>query len=384
MPIAITDTHRELESVARSFLENAEARAEARALLDAPDEELPAFWDDLVDLGWLGLHLPEDVGGSGYGLPELVVVLQELGRAVAPGPFLPDRAGVGGDRDRGHRRAAGRAPALPTAPADALGLERPAALRRVGDGGSCSAPASPTCSCSSPATTSSWSIATRAGVTVDGGRQPRPDPPQRRGALRPRGRARRSACCAARHAPRSTSHACSYRPRPPVARRSASTAPPSTPRSAQQFGRVIAMFQAVKHHCANMLVASELATAAVWDAARAAASGGDQFSLAAAVAAVQAIPAFLHNAQLNIQVHGGIGFTWEHDGHMLLRRAATLVALFDSDAAARGGHRAAAGGHARASSASTSRPKPRSCGRRPAPSPEEIAALDAARAAHAS
>ena len=54
-----------------------------------PTEELPKFWDELAELGWLGLHLPEDVGGSGYGLPELVVVLQELGRAVAPGPFLP-------------------------------------------------------------------------------------------------------------------------------------------------------------------------------------------------------------------------------------------------------------------------------------------------------
>ena len=103
----------------------------------------------------------------------------------------------------------------------------------------------------------------------------------------------------------------------------------------QQFGRPIAMFQAVKHHCANMLVASELGTAAVWDAARAAEGGGDQFALAAAVAAVQSLPAFLRNAQLNIQVHGGIGFTWEHDGHMLLRRAATLVALFDAEAAAR-------------------------------------------------
>ncbi len=50
---------------------------------------MPPFWDDLASLGWLGLHLPEAVGGSGYGLPELAVVLEELGRACAPGPFLP-------------------------------------------------------------------------------------------------------------------------------------------------------------------------------------------------------------------------------------------------------------------------------------------------------
>ena len=103
----------------------------------------------------------------------------------------------------------------------------------------------------------------------------------------------------------------------------------------EQFGRVIATFQAVKHHCANMLVASELATASTWDAARASENDPEQFRLAAAVAAAESIPAALTNSQLNIQVHGGIGFTWEHDGHMLLRRASALVAFVDADAAAR-------------------------------------------------
>jgi alkylation response protein AidB-like acyl-CoA dehydrogenase len=102
----------------------------------------------------------------------------------------------------------------------------------------------------------------------------------------------------------------------------------------EQFGRVIGTFGPVKHHCANMLVAAELATAAVWDAARAAAGDHSQFSQAAAVAAAQAMPAYLRNAQLNIQVHGGIGFTWEHDAHILLRRAASLTALFEPRQAA--------------------------------------------------
>ena len=107
----------------------------------------------------------------------------------------------------------------------------------------------------------------------------------------------------------------------------------------QQFGRPIGTYQAVKHHCANMLVAAELATAAVWDAARAAGGPTDQFSLACAAAAALAIPAFYENAQLHIQVHGGIGFTWEHDGHLVLRRAATLASLVDAPAAARAGRR---------------------------------------------
>ena len=100
----------------------------------------------------------------------------------------------------------------------------------------------------------------------------------------------------------------------------------------KQFGRPIATFQAVKHHCANMLVAVEVATAAVWDAARAAA--GDQFSYTAAIAAALAVPAAVSNAQLNIQVHGGIGFTWEHDAHLYLRRAAAIAAVIDAEAAA--------------------------------------------------
>src|SRR5258708_35293192 len=89
MGIALTDDHRELAEVARAFLTSQKARWAARSLLDASDEPRPPFWQNLVELGWLGLHVDEEHGGSGYGLPELVVVIEELGRAVAPGPFVP-------------------------------------------------------------------------------------------------------------------------------------------------------------------------------------------------------------------------------------------------------------------------------------------------------
>src|SRR5947199_2195095 len=92
MPIAITDEHRELAGVARSFLHG--GLAAARALLpsasgETPAEKLPADWTTLAGLGWLGLHVPEEFGGEGAGLLELAVVLEEFGRVVAPGPFLP-------------------------------------------------------------------------------------------------------------------------------------------------------------------------------------------------------------------------------------------------------------------------------------------------------
>src|SRR5689334_19535066 len=89
MSIAIADEHRALAETASEFLLKREARAKARGLLEAKEEPLPDFWGDLSKLGWLGLHIPEAHGGSGFGLPELVVVVEELGRAVAPGPFVP-------------------------------------------------------------------------------------------------------------------------------------------------------------------------------------------------------------------------------------------------------------------------------------------------------
>ena len=98
----------------------------------------------------------------------------------------------------------------------------------------------------------------------------------------------------------------------------------------EQFGRTIGTFQAVKHHAANMLVDAEQTTAAVWDAARA--DDLDSAWFPAAVAASHAIRAQVLNSQNNIQLHGGIGFTWEHDAHLYLRRARTLAALIGDGA----------------------------------------------------
>ncbi|MGA2474394.1 MAG: acyl-CoA dehydrogenase family protein, partial [Acidimicrobiales bacterium] len=89
MPIAITDEHQDLGATIRSVLAAHGSMAANRALLEADDEPRPTFWKEMAELGWLGVHLPEEHGGAGAGLGELVVVLDELGRQVAPGPFLP-------------------------------------------------------------------------------------------------------------------------------------------------------------------------------------------------------------------------------------------------------------------------------------------------------
>src|SRR5438270_5274352 len=89
MPIAITDDHRSLADSVSQLLTRRDARAAARALLEAPTEQRPALWSDLVGLGLPGLHISEEYGGSGGGLEDLVVAVEELGRAVAPGPLVP-------------------------------------------------------------------------------------------------------------------------------------------------------------------------------------------------------------------------------------------------------------------------------------------------------
>ena len=89
MGIALSEDHRTLADVVADFSVKHELLGAARALLEAPEEATPEVWGDLADMGWLGLHLPEECGGSGFGIEELVVVVGELGRVVAPGPFVP-------------------------------------------------------------------------------------------------------------------------------------------------------------------------------------------------------------------------------------------------------------------------------------------------------
>ena len=96
----------------------------------------------------------------------------------------------------------------------------------------------------------------------------------------------------------------------------------------RQFDRPIGSFQSIKHQLADAFVNVEAASAALAEAARLVAAGGLEFAAAAAVAKSMAGDAFHDNAELSIHVHGGIGFTWEHDAHLYYRRALATNALF--------------------------------------------------------
>src|SRR5271165_5733277 len=89
MPIGVTEEHEELRRGIRRWAEGHCPKEVPRAALDSDYEVLPEFWGDLARQGWLGVHVGEDVGGQGFGVLELAVVLEELGRVLAPGPVLP-------------------------------------------------------------------------------------------------------------------------------------------------------------------------------------------------------------------------------------------------------------------------------------------------------
>ncbi|NKY29100.1 acyl-CoA dehydrogenase family protein [Nocardia gamkensis] len=100
----------------------------------------------------------------------------------------------------------------------------------------------------------------------------------------------------------------------------------------EQFGRKIGSFQAVKHICAWMLCRTELIRAVAADTAAAVDDGGAELPIAAAIAAAIALDAAVETAKDCIQVLGGIGFTWEHDAHLYLRRATALRQLLGGSA----------------------------------------------------
>ncbi|HEV2935173.1 MAG TPA: acyl-CoA dehydrogenase, partial [Streptosporangiaceae bacterium] len=335
MSIAISEEHRALARSVADFLTDHQSRAAARGLLTAEVDARPAFWTELGGLGLLGLHVPEELGGSGFGLAETLVVAEQMGRYLAPGPFVPTVI---------------TSAVLAAAGPDEL---RKRLLPGLADGSMIGAAA-----LGGEVTCAGGSATGKVGVVIGGHLADvllvpagddvlvveksaggvRAEVPANLDQSRRAARVRLDAAAAtvlpgARGLLTDVARAV-------FAAEAVGVAAETTEQAAeyakvrQQFGRPIATFQAVKHHCANMLVAAELATAATWDAGRAWIGGGDQFSYTAAIAAVLAVPAAVGNANLNIQVHGGIGFTWEHDAHLYLRRAAAIAAVLDTELAA--------------------------------------------------
>ncbi|MET9496694.1 acyl-CoA dehydrogenase family protein [Streptomyces sp. NPDC006552] len=265
MRFELTSEQRELRAATRGLLARRCGRDALREAVREPGIDR-ALWRELGAAGLFALCLPESAGGLGRGLPEAVVVFEECGRALLPGPVVATFLAAGEVPE------AARGAAVVTRPCHGLVPWLDAADTVLGD----VTDAAPLASADplTPLHTAPGDPARAPGEAV------------LLYAAEQLGSAGRTLDMAVQHA-----------------------------RERQQFGRPVGSFQAVKHLCADMLVRTEVARAAVY----AAAVTRDPVEIAAAH--LLAGEAAVRGARDCLQIHGGMGFTWEADVHLHLKRA---------------------------------------------------------------
>ncbi|MFL6089657.1 MAG: acyl-CoA dehydrogenase family protein [Aeromicrobium sp.] len=325
--IGLTEEHRALADAVADLAEDQITSDVIRADIDRNGEEkFPPFWKALVDYDLLGLHVAESAAGAGGGLLTLAVALEALGRRAAPGPFVPtvlasaflQAAGASDEVARLIDGSTAAAVALEASGVPALengtvtgawegvlgGEHADVLLLPVGINGA-----------------TVWAVVDPAAVTVS--RQDSVDVV--RGSARVVADALTLAADALLESlpvERARSIAAVILGAEAVGVMAWCVAEAAEYAKIRiQFGRPIGQFQGVKHTCARMGIALEQARAAIWDAAAALDKADDTADYAADVAAVFVPEAAVEVAQSCIQVHGGIGFTWEHDVHLYYRRA---------------------------------------------------------------
>lgn len=349
-----------LKNAARAFLDEHCKPELVRSLFDDPRGESEPLWKEIAQLGWLGLSLPEEAGGSGLGMVETAIVLEEMGRAACPGPYFPTvlagtavaRAGSVAQKNRWLPAiAAGAAratvaflerdldwdPAATTTRAERraggfalTGVKQFVGWAHVADVllVPARAPEGLTLFLVEPSARG-LAVSPLAGldpvsrlgtVTLDGALVADDavlGPPGQAGPLLERLLERGAVGAAAEMlgaARRCLDMAVAYA------------------KIREQFGQPIGAFQAIRHTCAEMLLAVENSHAATYYAAWALDADAEDRAVAASVAKAYVSEAARTVCGEAIQVHGGIGFTWEYDLHLYFKRAKALEVLYgDAD-----------------------------------------------------
>jgi alkylation response protein AidB-like acyl-CoA dehydrogenase len=337
--LGITEEHRDLRDAVRSLVRRHITPEVVRDAVEAKTERLPAFWPILATEGLLSLHLPEEHGGAGVTLLETAVVLEELGRAMAPGPFLPTvlvsavlhAAGhathLPGLADGSLPAAVALQPGTLTGVPDADGNVRVTGESVPALGGQVAAiyllPVR-------VADGEAWVVIDRDAVEQDADR-PSHDHTRRLSRVRLDHVVRAADVLDLDpQLPRDLAATLFAAEASGLADWATWTAAEYA-RVREQFGRPIGQFQGVKHRTAWMLAAAEQARVCAWDAGRAQVAGAvcdpREASLAAAVAGAVSVEAAFRTTKECIDTLGGVGFTWEHDASLYLRRAQSLRLL---------------------------------------------------------
>ena len=324
MHFAPTDEQAQLQEIARDFLA----------------ANPSATWEQVVEeQGWPAIAIPESLGGFGFGLVELVLIAEELGRALAPVPLLS------------HTLASRSVLCMGTASQQERWLPQLAAgLRATSASGSFRA----------TRTGDRWRLVGRAPRVLDGADaqlvvvntdqgsfvveqadfaaepQPALDPSRPLAAL--------TVDCEVAEDQRLAQHGVATALGAGwvlLAGEATGVAEACLDESVSyakirvQYGQPIGSFQAIQHKCADMLLLVESARSAAWYAAWAHDAAADDAELAARTARAYAGDAAFRCAAENIQIHGGVGFTWEHTAHRYFKRARADQALLGAPASHR-------------------------------------------------
>jgi alkylation response protein AidB-like acyl-CoA dehydrogenase len=353
MNFGFTEEQELLRKTARDFLAEHASSKRVREVMEGPETHDAALWKRLAELGWTGLALPEEHGGAGLSMVELCIVLEELGRSLAPVPFLPTViAGaaileLGSDAQRASWLpgiAAGDRVAT-LALTEERGSDEPDALslaaRRDGDGWRLEGSK---LFVPDAGAADLFLVVARTGDEGEKGLGLFAVPGDAEGLgivplrsmdlLRPLARVdlsgvRVPAANLLGDAPDAwpAIQRVLDRARVMICAEMVGGAEKCLEDSVQyakervQFGKPIGVHQAIKHKCADMLFQVESARSITYYAAWAASEDAEEAPLTAAMAKAYTSDAYRHVSAENIQIHGGVGFTWEYDCHLYFKRA---------------------------------------------------------------
>jgi alkylation response protein AidB-like acyl-CoA dehydrogenase len=339
---AFTAEHEEIRRYVRQWLDERASIDVVRDLMETEAGSDPGHWAELAELGWLGMAVDEELGGAGQGFMEMAVVAEEMGRSLFPSPFLSTvvmgstlvaAIGTGEQKQAllpeiatGRRRLAvaidpaARPSVSATESAGSWILEGVA--RFVLDGHTADL----------VLVEAGTALGPRVFVVESGAQGFRAERLSVLDPTRPQADLTFSGVPARllgdpEVSPEPAREEMLIRAIGALVMEQVGGAQACLDMSVEyaknrhQFGRPIGSFQAIKHMCADMLVEVESARSAAYHLAWAIDHDPDEARIAAPIAKAYCADTYYRTAASTIQIHGGIGFTWEHDAHLHLKRA---------------------------------------------------------------
>ncbi len=361
MNFAFSEEQEMLRDTVRSFLDAKAPSEKVRELMETDAGYDPDLWSQIAEQGWQAMHIPEEYGGAGFGYLELVILMEEMGRSLFPSPFFgsvvlgANAVLIAGSAEQKQdvlaaiasgERIVAFAHVEESGRWDAEGIQLPAKADGedyilsgtklyVVDG--------------HVADTLIVAARTEDGVSLflvdaaaDGVTRTRletMDMTRKQARIDLEDvRVPATAMLGAPGSGWATLERVLDLAAVALAAEQVGGAQQCLDMAVEyakqrvQFGRPIGSFQAIKHKCADMLVQVESAKSAAYYAGWAASEDNDELPITAPLAKSYCSEAYFHCAAENIQIHGGIGFTWEHDAHLYFKRAKSSELLLGDPA----------------------------------------------------